>query len=350
MPLPRKKLRSLTDFCLHSQSGAEGLPEYFRLLGDWVGCEHGAFFQAEPGGRLCGAYHEDAAHAGQAADFIRLSRESSREGTGLPELQDLFQPAMPVQLLSFESSRARESRLYREIISGIGGWQILRVAVMEGGRPLGLIALVRGRGRCGFQRNETMALAEAAAPLAQLLSGQPAALPERQLMAEGVLLLADDGRILQSCAEGIRLWSLAQHQFFLPLLKGEDLLQSLLPADTGMTITRHLNNNWGQFEFRANRLQAASEQAGLVHVRLRHWGLAAVLHMRRMEAMQLSSSQKRVCLALLQNKSQALIADELGISLQTAISHIRQVYNRAGVSTRQDLLPLFRAGHAHAVM
>lgn len=342
MGASRKLLRNLNDYCQTAGSGEEGLPDFIRMLRGWVDCDHGAFFAADDTGRICGGYHEVEQHAGEAAEFVRRARDGSDafDAGGMPSVESLFRMPVPVQVLDFNDRQAQRSPLYQDVISRIDGRHVLRVAIRHQGRPQGLIALVRGRSERGFQRAEMSRLLEAAEPLRVLLNGKRFGSEERMTVAEGVLLLSPEGEALQSCGEGERLWRLLSRSRFLPATDHQPLLRdiaSMLRHAPKTPARRTVDNGWGRFELEAQRLRSASGAAdGVIHLRLRHQVLTRIVHLRRMESMGLSTAQKRVGLALLRGHTQAQIAEEFGVSVETAISHIRGLYQRAGVSSRAE--------------
>lgn len=347
MTASKRTLRELHDYCHHAVGRDEGLPDYFRLLHSWVGCEHGAYFAANGEGELTeSGYHEEASHAELAAEFVRRTRQTdASEAATAPSVKAIFRQPLPIEQLHFDSPAARETGFYQELIRHIDGRHILRVGVLDGHRPLGLLTLVRGRHARGFQQAEIDRAVLAAAPLARMMAApRRSEGAQRLLIAEGVLLLSPQGRLRQACAEGARLWQLAQNHCFLDQHDGDSTLFELcadLRRQGSGNLRRRLGNGWGAFELEATTLSGIDGQPGDIHLRLRHWTLARLRHLRHMQAAGLSSAQKRVCLAMLEDCSQADIASRYGIGVQTSISHIRAVYDRLGVSSRGELRRLF---------
>lgn len=348
MPISRKLLRTINDYCLTARGGVEGLPDYFRLLRSWVDFDHGAYFMADGAGRLCGAYHEDHSHAAHAAEFVKRARDGTDERSpdDPPSVEAMFRTAspVPVQLICFDSRASQRSALFREVIAPIGGRHVLRFGVSVGGRPAGLLALVRGRSARGFQPAEIGRALETAQPLARLVA-EPVVDDRRRQVAEGFMVLSPQGVVLQSCVEGERLWRLLGNACFLPRIDAEPLLQSIcseVGRDPLRAVRRTLNSGWGHFELLATPLRSMQDSSyGAIHLQVQQWMLLRLVHLRRMESMGLSATQKRVCIELLRNQTQTAIAEILEIRPQTAISHIRDVYNKARVGSRQELFQIF---------
>jgi|CXWL01.1.fsa_nt_gi DNA-binding CsgD family transcriptional regulator len=103
-----------------------------------------------------------------------------------------------------------------------------------------------------------------------------------------------------------------------------------------------LTNTWGQFEFRAERMEAVgATDAALIGVTIQHLVPREVRDLDLIEATALSIAQKRVCALLLQGLSQAQIAARLGVSGHTVIDHIRKVYLKLDVHSVEELRSRF---------
>lgn len=348
MATTRKSFRAVEDYCLHAATGEEALPGFFSLLRSWVDNDHAAYFRTDEQGRVCGAYHEVPRHAQQAGEFIRRA-SAGTDATALPTLPsvaELFRMPVPVQTLRFDSPKSKENELCRDVIGPIRGEHVLRVGLRVGNRPAGLVALVRGKTQRPFLAAEAARLVEAARPLARLVARAPAA-DERLLASEGFLIVSRSGQRLHVCPEGQRLWTLLEDSRFLPELDGQLALGTLLAeldAAAVPELRRDVHTGWGKFELIAVPLRdAAGGPQGAVLVRIRRWVLARLLHLDRMAQLGLSSMQKRVCLDLLAGLTQTDIAQEHGIGVQTVISHVRAVYDKAGVGSRAELQRLFRS-------
>ena len=349
MAASRRRFSALEDFCMNVETGDEALPEFFHLLRGYVDSDHAAYFHADEHGRICGAYHEVPQHTPHATEFIRRARAGTdaRRAQDPPSVAQMFRMPVPLQHISFDGLAARESALYRDVIGPIGGRHVLRVGLRIGGRPAGFIALVRGRTARGFTETERLRALHAARPLRRLLR-RSAAEDERILASEGFLLVSRDGVVMDGSEEGWRLWELVQDRRFLPAPDRDSLLPSLLDdvskgAPTG-EFARSLRTGWGKFELIVVPLHGAERgtRREMFLVRLQRWVLARILYLRRMTELAFSSMQKLVCIDLLRGRTQSEIAADHGIGVQTAITHIRGVYSKAGVANRSELLQAFR--------
>ena len=117
------------------------------------------------------------------------------------------------------------------------------------------------------------------------------------------------------------------------------------PSEALCTLT--LTNTWGQFEFRAERLEPiGGADPALIGVTIQHLVPREVRDLDALEAYPLSIAQKKVCALLLQGLSQPQIAARLGVSTHTVIDHIRKIYLKLDVHSVDELRLRFgeRAG------
>jgi DNA-binding CsgD family transcriptional regulator len=99
-------------------------------------------------------------------------------------------------------------------------------------------------------------------------------------------------------------------------------------------------NDWGEFVFRVIRMEqlAALPTARLLAVSIeRHEPLRLKL-LRRLGELPLSARETELCLALLDSASRSEIAERMGISETTAITHTRNLYNKLDVHSRMELV------------
>jgi DNA-binding CsgD family transcriptional regulator len=65
--------------------------------------------------------------------------------------------------------------------------------------------------------------------------------------------------------------------------------------------------------------------------------------LRRLGELALSARETELCLALLDGDSRGAIAERLGISETTAITHTRNLYNKLDVHNRMELVEKLQA-------
>jgi DNA-binding NarL/FixJ family response regulator len=99
-----------------------------------------------------------------------------------------------------------------------------------------------------------------------------------------------------------------------------------------------LNNDWGRFEFQAQRMEPANAQrTPMIAVTIQHAEPTEVLMARALQSAPLSIVQKKVCSLLLCGLSQREIGAELGVSPNTVVDHVRKIYRKLDVHSIDDL-------------
>ena len=122
----------------------------------------------------------------------------------------------------------------------------------------------------------------------------------------------------------------------------QDVLANLVRisegCDTAPSVA-HYGGSFGRFVFRAHWLEPANATAqALVSVSVQHQEPTALVMTRNMRAAGLSDKQAQVCLLLQENRSFAVIAARLRISLATAKDYADRVYRKLDVHTREEAL------------
>ncbi len=114
------------------------------------------------------------------------------------------------------------------------------------------------------------------------------------------------------------------------------------PPATQAPLALTLTNPWGQFEFRAERLEAVGDAGpALIGVTIQHLVPREVRDLDAIEASALSIAQKKVCALLMQGLSHAQIAQRLGVSNHTVTDHIRKIYVKLDLHSVDELRSRF---------
>ena len=99
-----------------------------------------------------------------------------------------------------------------------------------------------------------------------------------------------------------------------------------------------LDNDWGRFEFQAQRMEPADAQrTPMIAVTIQHAEATEVLKARALQSAPLSVVQKKVCSLLLCGRSQREIAAELGVMPNTVVDHVRKIYRKLDAHSIDDL-------------
>jgi DNA-binding NarL/FixJ family response regulator len=274
--------------------------------------------------------------------------------------------ADPISFYSF--SRAEQSTDYfRDVMQRLDAYHVLYGILSDGGRPFAQISFYRGVADNPFDKANADTLRSVLRYLATGLGTSPSNTPaeEAAVVAEedlGIVSLA--GAMVSAPETWRRLLRLAALAEVSPRHALEEreaielfvqrLCEELLPEQSSTPQQREAirDTAWGRFVIRAFRLpdpqRRSTDQVGLLIRREEPRSLSLV---RGTGLAALSPQQREVALLIAAGKSNREIAEDLGLSFNTASSHVKQVYARLEVNERaavgQKLLHLAQSAVAH---
>jgi DNA-binding CsgD family transcriptional regulator len=237
----------------------------------------------------------------------------------------------------------------------------LRLQVAEQGRAVGLLDVCRD-GETEFTVRDRKILEWIAPFVAHALA--PAHINERPTdSGDGGLIIATAvGAIQYLSPQAERLLIMAQYPDLLsrgvPLPRAgvalppqvlqlcQDLVRVFEDKTPSASPVCQITNAWGAFTFRAYWLdragnQPASSQIGITVQRLEPLALKL---WRRAEELPLSGREIEVCQLLAAGRPRAELAKHIGVSEHTAITHCRNLYEKLGVHTRNELVAKLHTG------
>jgi DNA-binding CsgD family transcriptional regulator len=272
----------------------------------------------------------------------------------------------PVSFHSF-SKTEQETDYFRDVMQRLDAYHVLYGVVKDGVRPLAQISFYRGAADKSFDKESADTLRSVLRYLAIGLgaSASNAAAKDEAVVAEedlGLVNLA--GRITSASETWRRLLRLAALAELSPRdalkehvaeeLFVQHLCKELLSEQDGAPRPREAirDTAWGRFVIRAFRLRDSQarreDQIGLLIRREEPRSLSLV---RGTGMAELSPQQREVALLIAAGRSNREIAEDLGLSFNTASSHVKQVYARLEVNERsavaQKLLQLAQLAVAH---
>ena len=234
---------------------------------------------------------------------------------------------------------------------------ILRV--LQAGRIFGALYLMRGPGDPLFSRKDRALLEMVSGFVAHAMT---AAALDGDGFADGddrgILFVDVEGRLLYASDGARRLlaimlvprqtptadWDRLRH----PTPEIVALCSSLVATAKGEVgqpppVLRH-RNIWGEFVLRAYWLgptdgSEATERIGVTIER--RVPMALAVH-RRVEALDLTGREKQLCVLLGRNLSRDYLAEAMGLSRQTVVTHQRNLYAKLGVHNRAELVAKLR--------
>jgi DNA-binding CsgD family transcriptional regulator len=256
----------------------------------------------------------------------------------------------PVTFHSF--SRAEQSSNYfQDVMRHLDAYHVLYGVVKEGPRPLAQISFYRGRDDKAFDKEAADTLRCIGRYLAiglDVRTSPPRSEDAALVVEEDMGIVGMSGDIINAPETWHRLLRLAALLEVSPRhavkehaaieLFARRVCEALLPHAQGKTpAPRELihDTGWGRFVIRAFRLAdprgRRADQAALLIRREEPLSLSLV---RGTGVAELSPQQREVALLIVDGKSNREIADELGLSFNTASSHVKQVYARLEVNER----------------
>jgi DNA-binding CsgD family transcriptional regulator len=238
----------------------------------------------------------------------------------------------------------------------------LQLMLAEHGRGVGLLQVFRRDGETEFTSRDRKILESIAPFVAHALA--PARMEERFTESgdRGLIIATPAGAIQHLSPQAERLLIMAQHpDLFSPgvplpragaampppvLQLCQDLVRIFENKAPSAAPVRQVNNPWGAFTFRAYWLdRAAGPQAPpLIGVTVERLEPLALKLWRRAEELPLSGRELEVCLPLALGRSRGEIAERLGVSEHTAVTHCRDIFEKLGVHSRGELVERLHAG------
>lgn len=233
--------------------------------------------------------------------------------------------------------------------------------IVRDGAPVASLILYRPSSGRAFSNDERLAVKAAGRYLSLNAETVAAEADVEKYRAGGevaLLLCGSDGHVTKASAAGYALLAQASgcliNRETVPgqlERAGEELIRRLLaepgrPTGSdarGPPRATSLTNAWGMFRLRA--FFESDEPLGVLIERIDH------LLVRLCEAMwrlDLSVQQGEVLLLLAQGLRHESIAERMGVAVNTAVYHIRQLYSKLGAHTRAEAIAcVLAAGEAN---
>jgi DNA-binding CsgD family transcriptional regulator len=276
-----------------------------------------------------------------------------------PNAVHQFWPILRVDYPTF-----RRSDYYNEVCRPSDIHEVVTVVVREPDRNHGALEIYRASGETPFQPREFQLLEAIAAFAAHAMAGGPVTEGTFVGSEDRGLLVADsDGRVLHTDGHSQRILQMA----FGPHLKTwatttRPNIPGHLPeiarlccilADTANgkigqpPPVLRLRNPFGEFILRAYWLEPTDGTEQTRHVAItidRHVPRALALH-RRLEDLSLTGREKQLCVLLVAHDlCRGDVADVMGVSIGTAITHQSSLYAKLGVHSRAGLVSALLPG------
>ena len=344
------------------------MPALLRAVRDLVPADSAEFFWVDANGEMTNHYAEQMLPADVMSFYFR------RAGAGgehplFASFRTRAAQEDPVTSLTVTES-FRRTELYRSVMQHLGAEHALYCVIRERGRSLGQLSLYRSGQRAPFVASERMAIAGVANYIARGLddsfgSGKlPASdMGWQDTDHQAMLTLERDGTIrhCSSAARRLLLYVTLDSVNYATICQQDASICEVMrgmadqvtaarrredstPAPAMMTVT----NRWGRFVLRAYWLTDDVGAAdALIGVQIRRQEVTVLRLSQAMHGLLLSPQQKEVGLLLAQGKSNPQIAGALGVSLNTANYHVKQLFTKLNAHERTEVAPkLLSMGNA----
>ncbi len=251
---------------------------------------------------------------------------------------------------------------YNLIMRPHGIDSILVLKVVEHGRVWGMIHLPRQKADPEFTDRDRTLLEWIAPFAAHALA--PGRSGEQFVESDerGLITVSPAGAIQHASSHARRLLMLATHPELSSATMSRPELGSVLPSEVArlcQDLVRifedkapsaapvyQVTNPWGVFTFRAYWLDRGDGQGAppLIGVTVERFEPLALKLWRRAEELPLTGRELEVCQLLAVGRSRTEIAEQLGVSGNTAVNHCRNLYAKLGVHSRAELVEKLQAG------
>jgi DNA-binding CsgD family transcriptional regulator len=246
------------------------------------------------------------------------------------------------------------SNYYNDIIRPTGKYEPLAMAVQEQGRSRGMLYLWRAEGEPAFGHGDVKMLESIVGFVAHAMT--PATVGDDCFANSDnrALFVADrDGMVLHAEEQAQSLlimalvprWSpTAWPGLRKPAPEFARLCRSLVDTARGEIgqppPVLRLRNQWGEFVLRAYWLGPTDgdEQTREIGVTIERRVPRALALRWRVENLPLTGREKQLCLLLAHDRSRQDLADAMGVSTGTVITHQSSLYAKLGVHSRAGLL------------
>lgn len=347
-------LSQMRQLCALGLSAESIMPAFLRAVRMVVPAGSGAFFWVDAGGDMTHMYAEKMLPAEVTARYFKQHYESAVHAFRERVLAQARKGELVRETAVDAATQA--SDYYREVLAPLGAHRTLHAIVQERGTPLGQLSLYRAPGAPAFGSGERDIVAAACRYLLQALrNGNTPSAGEAQYRESGqaaLLVCNRAGPVQQASGRGHALLAQASgcrinrytivgelEQAGLALLRR--LLSGTAADDSGEDGMRNLQvvNEWGAFRLRAYPL---GEGFGVLIERYEHLLVRLVDAMR---ALRLSAQQREVALWLARGYTNPQVARALGVSLNTASYHVKQLFAKIDAHDRAEVIARILNGH-----
>ncbi len=343
---------TLRQLCNLGLPAAVLLPSLLPAIRSVVPASHAAFFYADAAGNMVNMYAERMLPPEAMANYYERYYRADTSAFTRSYLR-LAAAGDPVSSRTLTPAE-RGGDYFRDVLSLLDVGHIMYGIVRaqtNGHEPIGQLSLYRAATAAPFDATDADALRDVLHYLGRALVASPFApvtAAAEDTAEEAMAVLDDLGNTLYADDAWSRLVRLARGEPISPgQAAGEpkalrEFLHGVVKAASAAKNALHtVNSPWGKFAFRHHTLSgvAGDRATALVLSRL------AAEPVRLTEGaarLQLSAQQREVALMIALGQTNAQIAEKLGVSVNTAGYHVKQVFAKLDVHDRGEVATVLR--------
>jgi DNA-binding CsgD family transcriptional regulator/PAS domain-containing protein len=328
------------------------LPSLLPAVRAVVPATHAAFFYCDAQGHMVNMYAERMLPPEAMTRYYERHYRADISAFSTAYLR-LVAAHDPVSYRTI-SAEEKGGDYYREVLSQLSVGHVMYgiVRSLENGRePIGQLSLYRGVRDAPFDQDDADALRDVMHYLGRALAATPyvqVTAPSEQIAEEAMAVLDEAGELLFADDAWMRLARLARGE---PISPGQardepkalrEFLRGVVIAARAAKNSLHVvSSPWGQFAFRHHALEgvAGGKATALVLSRLATESVRITEGASRLD---LSAQQREVALMIALGMTNAEMADKLGVSVNTAGYHVKQVFAKLGVHERAEVARMLR--------
>lgn len=317
------------------------LPSLLPVLRELVPASHAGFFFCDARGGITNLYAERMLAPNAMAGFHdRHNNQQFRR-----QYLERVAASRPTSRRSV-SDDERSGTYGREVLGPLDIAHFLYAIVRHQGLVLGQLSLYRGADAPPFSADDEQTLASVLHYLGQGLVVPSPVTPRElqdQAIEEALALLDAEGRELWADQNWSRLIRLAHGNAIAPasaLAERETLPRFvaavLATVQSAPNAIHQVVTSWGRFAFRRHAMRGA-DGGQAVALLLSRLAAEPLRLAQGAAALGLSPQQREVAVLMARGHTNAEIAEQLGISSNTAAYHAKQVFARLGVHERSAI-------------
>lgn len=347
----------LRQLCGLGLPGPTVVPALLRGLRHVVAFDWGAFFWVDAQGDIVNMYSERMLPSAVTYRYFERHYDAEAHSFRGQLAARLARGELVGQVCA--DGALERTAYYREVLQPLDVHRILYSLVLQGARVIGQLSLYRARRHKPFEPADRESLMAASRYLAQALSvgtGEEVSGADAWRDSEQQALLVCDGNgtvveaspvapalLAQASGEAINRSTICG-----PLERaGQGLLRAVTsPLSSYGGIGRDgyserlVANAWGRYRLRAYPM--AGDRFA-VHLQRQEHLLVRITEAMRAHA--LSPQQRETALLLARGRSNPQIAETMGVSLNTAGYHVKQLFQRLDAHDRSAVIARLLDGH-----